>query len=399
MFENVRDDEAKTLNDNAKLSWQSQNVNRSRNANKLHDSNASGDQKKLQIEKVHEHALFASREYKKAEHVLFEAVCEVDRYQVHAYFECSSLFEYCIKYLNISEAMACNMIAVARKSKQVPELKAAVMAGEVSVSTARKITPVINKDNSFEWIAKASTFTKAKLEKAVATERPQELVHDRAKYVSAERLEIKFGLDEKVMEKFKRAQDLVSQKTKSSASFELTLEIALDFYLDKNDPLKKAERNIYKSERKDNKNKDSQVSVKAKSQSVQGQTKNSESANPSVPGQTQDPESLDLSVPGQMQNPEKSNPSVSGQTQNPEHSTSPVPGQTPKPKRYIPAAIQHQVLVRDQNQCTHRSHEGKRCPNTRWLEVHHIHGFAQGGPHSLENLATLCSSHHRQTHI
>ena len=372
MFETVRDDEAKALNDNANSSWQSQNVKRSQQA------------RQLQIEKFHEHALFASREYKKAEHVLFEAVCEVDRYQVHAYFECSSLFEYCIKYLNISEAMACNMIAVARKSKQVPELKAAVMAGEVSVSTARKITPVINKDNSFEWIAKASTFTKAKLEKAVATERPQELVHDRAKYVSAERLEIKFGLDEKVMEKFKRAQDLVSQKTKSSASFEQTLEAVLDFYLDKNDPLKKAERNIYKSERNDNKNKDSQVSVRAKSQSVPGQTKNSESANPSVSGQTQDPESLDLSVPGQMQDPEKSNP--------------PVPGQTRKPKRYIPAAVQHQVLVRDQNQCTHRNHEGIRCPNTRWLEVHHIHGFAEGGSHSLENLATLCSNHHRQIH-
>ncbi len=340
--------------------------------------------KPKQIEKVHALALAASREYKKAEHVLFEAVCEVDLYQVHAHYECSSLFEYCLKFLGLTESVACNMIAVARKSKQVPELKAAVMSGEVSVSTARKITPVIDSENSFEWIAKASTFTKAKLEKAVATERPQDLVHDRAKYVSKERLEIKFGLDEKVLEKLKRAQDIVSQKAKSAASFEQTLEAVLDFYLDRNDPFKKAERNIHKSQNKN------QSSLKAKSQSVPGQADMEVQAGPND----------DCASRAENKIESFSNSSVPGrsgeQTQSGFNQS--VPGQTSKPSRHIPAHIQHQVILRDQSRCTHRTREGIRCPNTRWLEVHHIHGFAQGGLHDLENLTTLCSSHHKQIH-
>ena len=202
----------------------------------------------IKIKTAHQNAIVASREYQKAEHILLEAIYQVDLLKVHDHLGFGSLFQYCLESLKLSEATAYNMIAVARKSKQVPELKAAIISGEMSVSTARKITPVITKENQEVWIEKAFTLTKAKLEKEVATVLPQTLVPERAKYVSNSRLELKLGVEEKTLQKLKRAQDLVSQKNKSAASYEQTLDVMLDLFLEKNDPIEKAKRNMHNSQ-------------------------------------------------------------------------------------------------------------------------------------------------------
>ncbi|MEK7356776.1 MAG: HNH endonuclease signature motif containing protein [Bdellovibrionota bacterium] len=67
--------------------------------------------------------------------------------------------------------------------------------------------------------------------------------------------------------------------------------------------------------------------------------------------------------------------------------------------RHRPAKAEHIVDLRDQNQCTHVSANGKRCESKRWLVKHHIQGFAEGGDHSPENLETLCWGHHKTTHM
>jgi hypothetical protein len=38
------------------------------------------------------------------------------------------------------------------------------------------------------------------------------------------------------------------------------------------------------------------------------------------------------------------------------------------------------------------------CPNTRYVDAHHIHHWAQGGETKLSNLVQLCRFHHRQVH-
>ncbi len=62
------------------------------------------------------------------------------------------------------------------------------------------------------------------------------------------------------------------------------------------------------------------------------------------------------------------------------------------------ARTQHEVTLRDQAQCTHIGKNGERCPNRRWIEVHHRKPRADGGGHELANLQTLCSGHHRMVH-
>jgi 5-methylcytosine-specific restriction endonuclease McrA len=60
----------------------------------------------------------------------------------------------------------------------------------------------------------------------------------------------------------------------------------------------------------------------------------------------------------------------------------------------MPAKVKHQVNLRDRGKC-----QAPGCENDRYVEIHHIVPRAQGGPHTLENLTTLCSAHHRITHL
>ncbi len=60
--------------------------------------------------------------------------------------------------------------------------------------------------------------------------------------------------------------------------------------------------------------------------------------------------------------------------------------------RSIPPAIRRALKSRD------RGCRFPGCPNTRYVDGHHIHHWAQGGETKLSNLVSLCRFHHRQVH-
>jgi hypothetical protein len=61
--------------------------------------------------------------------------------------------------------------------------------------------------------------------------------------------------------------------------------------------------------------------------------------------------------------------------------------------RTVPGWLRRLVHERDGGHCQHPG-----CRNTRWLQVHHIVSWAQGGLTDLDNLILLCGSHHRWVH-
>lgn len=64
----------------------------------------------------------------------------------------------------------------------------------------------------------------------------------------------------------------------------------------------------------------------------------------------------------------------------------------------IVARTKHEVIKRDQGQCNHRDKNGRRCEQKRWLDVHHRVPVSQGGTNQLDNLVTLCKTHHSFQH-
>ncbi len=157
------------------------------------------------------------------------------------------LHEYCAKFLKLSNDVAYCFIRVARKSKEVPELKESLRRREITVSKAKRIAAVITKDNSKHWLDLAKKLSKSQLEKEIAKIAPQTATPEKVKYISEDRLQITMGVSEKCMENFKRVQDLVSQKDRKAASLEISLESALEFYLKHHDPVEKAKRNIQRN--------------------------------------------------------------------------------------------------------------------------------------------------------
>ncbi|MGE3973742.1 MAG: HNH endonuclease [Bdellovibrionales bacterium] len=191
---------------------------------------------------IHQKALAVAGRFKKAESDVIEVLQQIDDGRVYLKFECKSLYDYTVNVLKLSESTAYNFITVARKAKEVPELKRAIQSGTLSVSKARKITPVLTPTNQEEWLKMAIELPQKKLEQQVATICPQESTPERVKFVSEERLNLQMGISKELHQKLKRAQELESQRQQKHASLEDTLEALLNIYLEQKDPVRKAEK-------------------------------------------------------------------------------------------------------------------------------------------------------------
>jgi len=61
--------------------------------------------------------------------------------------------------------------------------------------------------------------------------------------------------------------------------------------------------------------------------------------------------------------------------------------------RHIPHQVRRAVLARDQGRCTFVSVDGRRCAQRGALQFHHKEPYARGGKATLDNIALLCGPH------
>jgi hypothetical protein len=299
---------------------------------------------KTNFQILHEQALQISKQYLRAESDLISILQEIDDCRGYREMGFKSLFEYSTRALSLSESVSYNLITIARKSKEVPQLQEMIRNQEITISNARAIAPVLTLETQNKWLPTAATSSKRELEKEIAKEFPQAQVREQTRYVSEKRIEHKLGISEELHEKLKRVQDLVSTQSGKAASLEETLEAALALFIEKKDPVEKAHR--------------AQVRI--------------EKAQKPVPGQAQARSDARFN----------SNPNSSSR----------------KNLRFIPAWLVHAIRRRDQGQCTFRSTQGVRCSQKRWLEIHHVQPLALGGQNNLENLRLVCRGHHQVLH-
>jgi hypothetical protein len=77
---------------------------------------------------LHEHALKLARQYRKTQSLLMTALDEIDSCRLYRALGYPSLFAYAVSALDLSEATAYALISVARKSRDVAPLRAAMLA-------------------------------------------------------------------------------------------------------------------------------------------------------------------------------------------------------------------------------------------------------------------------------
>ncbi|HEU4366377.1 MAG TPA: HNH endonuclease signature motif containing protein [Candidatus Krumholzibacteria bacterium] len=149
----------------------------------------------------------------------------------------------------------------------------------------------------------------------------------------------KFTTTDAFEKKFERIKSLAWHRLGPNPSFELVFELAMDCFLEKEDPMARRERREKRGER----------------------------------ARAADSQATADSVVANQATGTK-----------PDHGA-----------RYISAAVRDQVFVRDRGRCTYSGPNGNRCASTRALQVDHISPVARGGASTCDNLRLLCAYHNR----
>ena len=191
---------------------------------------------------IHSRAMMRAKNFLKAEIEIIDSLREVEDDRTYRHFNQTSIYQYAMKTMNLSENVALTLIAIMRKSRSVPELAEAIRAGRVTTSKAKKIISVINEGNKVAWLELAETKTSKQIEKAVVSQNPMAATKESLRYRTADRLELVLGVSEEWTETLKRVKDVASQKSKDAVSTEEALLLAMNKYLETNDPLEKAKR-------------------------------------------------------------------------------------------------------------------------------------------------------------
>ncbi|MCC7404609.1 MAG: HNH endonuclease [Bdellovibrionales bacterium] len=373
-----------------------------------------------QIRELHAKALAAVARLKTAELELLQVLDEAERCKVYLRYGYNSLFQYAVQALGLSEGVAYNFINVGRAAREIPELKAEIASGALSVSKARKMTSVLTRENSATWIEFAKTSSQQKLEREVSLANPRELGRGRMSYVPAQseiaekvvvktsvvspggstltgastgpaiatgaagarvtaRVQLEVGISERLMIKIRHAQGLLGQKLRRGATLEETLEAMADLYLSKHDPNERAKRQLIRG--------------KLKAPSETSGATDSESATPvGTSASAQKISNLQfLRIAGET--------SASNSSGDPARARAGSSWTSRLVRRPLPAATKHRVHLKFESRCSHVDHRGKRCQETKFLEIHHLRPLHLGGDDRLENLTLLCSGHHKGIHL
>jgi len=270
---------------------------------------------------------------------------EIDRLQLYRLLGCASLFTYVVSMLGFTEGAAYQLITVTRKAKDIALLKTALEEQRLSVAKASRIASVLSAENASELIEFASRHTSRETDLEVARRAGRD--------GNERRSSLKIPV--RVLAKLKHVQSLMGQV----GSFEEMLESLADYYIEREDPVKKAERALAKRAAA------AESGPVSSERSEQTESMHSES---------------DCSELVRAKSRAR-------------------PRNSAHPKRKPLTAHQiHTVNARDGRRCAFIDANGNRCSNERWLHVHHIQSVARGGTNEPENLITLCSRHHQLVH-
>ena len=281
---------------------------------------------------IHEKALVRAQRYLIAEADLLESIIEIDKDRTFEKWGLTHLTPYCVQHLGLSEEVAATFVRVARKSLQVPELQTAIAEGKLSVTKAKTISSVLTSDNHETWIEKAQSFSKDKLEREIAHLSPQATKPEKAKASGPNLVRVEFDISAEDMALFRKAQDIVSRKMKKSATLAETQSKLLECFLDKFDPVLKAERAHKKTK---------------KTQAVQKITQFQKATTAQNGPNARETKEVPTDRSRERSNLKKS--------------------RTP-----LKAEILHAVNQRDRGCCQAKLPDGSVCGHKRWIHFHHI---------------------------
>lgn len=271
---------------------------------------------------------------------------EIDQRKLHLSLGYPSLFEFLTRELKFSAGAAQRRIDAARLMTSVPNVREHLANGELNLMSLARTQSVIRAEEKARG-QKINRRTKEKMVERIrgksigeatsllldefpeATLRVQTKQKESLRSVGEKKSRLSLVVDENLKRKFNRVREITAHRLKDGSWHE-TLELLVDDFLQRSDPLIKAKRRQEKPQQK----------------------------------------------PEMRQEIRRKTP----------------PAQTHR--RAIPAAVRHAVWLRDRGQCQFKDPRTHRiCGQRRFLEIDHIHAHALGGGDHVDNLRCICRAH------
>ncbi len=318
---------------------------------------------------------------------LLSYLAEVDARRLHAEHACSSMWDFCVRRLGMSEGEANRRIAAARVLRQFPLARGYLERGAIHLCAVYEMHKHLTEDNHEELLREASgKSTKAvaemiaarfpkpdvfpciepvspQLELAVATTEmapsgtPTSLappptppvVRPRVEPLSATRYRVELTVSAETKAKLERIKDLMCHRN-PPGDLEKIFDASIELLL-----VKLEKERLGKTSRP--------------------------KATKDLPTEEQQDPALDAQRDGHPRG--ASNPAPAEET-----------NEAPQPmRRKISRPVRREVFARDGAQCTYVDAEGNRCAARGYLELDHVHAKALGGSDEATNLRVRCRAH------
>ena len=295
-------------------------------------------------------------------------IAEMSRRKGHLERGYKSLFDYCVRRLQLSEGSVARRIQVANVSGRFPQLLLALVENRMSLTVAGLLAPHLQEENVDRLLSDCAGMTKREADEYLVALRPKPVFTpsirrapsspaltepptvqatppqpSRAQAaaprpvprVSPTILEpakpgvfnFRFAADRNFRDKFERLAEVLGVENPLQHMAEI-MDRAMDIALDKKDLKRKRARRLLRK-------------------------------------------------------------SIGGDK--------PCPGKVPARSRYIPPHVRELVHERAGHRCEFRGRDGTRCRARTGLQIEHLRAFALRGSHDERNLRLHCGPHNRLT--
>jgi 5-methylcytosine-specific restriction endonuclease McrA len=137
-------------------------------------------------------------------------LAEIERRRLHAVAGFSSMFDFCVKELRLSEGEAFRRLAAARLARRFPVVHSLVASGQVHLSALALLRAHLTAENHVELLDAVRGKSKREVEMLLATRFPQRDTPARVRAIAPERFRIEFTASAELREKLERCLDLSS---------------------------------------------------------------------------------------------------------------------------------------------------------------------------------------------
>jgi 5-methylcytosine-specific restriction endonuclease McrA len=303
----------------------------------------------------------------------------------------SSLFDYCVNYLEYSESAAGRRIQAARCSRRYPIVLEMLAKNELNLTIISQIERELTDENYTSILERVKGRSYREVEKVACELRPPLKFKDRVRPVCVavkatpasnedargaacivKKMLVQFLADETLVDKLEEVKALLSAGN-PNASFADIVEVLVNEYLERHSPVARQERR------------------EKKARSAEHGDAGTRACAPPAGGDAR----KGVNGPDSRRR-ECEDPSTSHQAP---MAARELGSHTPKAQatsRHVPKALRDYIFARDGACCSFRSADGTRCTATHGLQIDHIKPFANGGESDLRNLRLLCAAHNRR---